>query len=400
MCLKSADTAPPYPNRPLLAGILGSSRRARLWELPDRFHCPVVGVCLSPKTLQRLIARVAQSPAPDNDYECHSLAVNACRTRGTLSELLQKALDARHSLAIARCRSLATPAALLAAWKAAVAKGDIAACFWALVTHPKVNSAVRELIYRDVHMIQHQAGASIQVDLQAFDALSRENATLVREMGRIQRRMSDFVQEKTAQVEQLGAELARRDQDVIRLTSELAELAAENRRLADARQLRAENQRLQAEVERLLRKRQAQAVARAAADDARDRVFPAAAAEAIPGAVPAPVPAAGPRAPQLEHKVVFVVGGRQGSFNEYRCTIEQTGARFLYHDGGLEHSLQTLENGLQAADYVICQTGCISHASYWKVKDFCKRTGKRCVYVENPGVSSLRQSIDRLAEAA
>lgn len=62
--------------------------------------------------------------------------------------------------------------------------------------------------------------------------------------------------------------------------------------------------------------------------------------------------------------------------------------------------MQTLESGLQAADYVICQTGCISHASYWKVKDFCKRTGKRCVFLDSPGVSALRQSIDRLTASA
>lgn len=36
----------------------------------------------------------------------------------------------------------------------------------------------------------------------------------------------------------------------------------------------------------------------------------------------------------------------------------------------------------QHADLVVYQTGCISHNAYWRVKDFCKCTGKRCVFVE------------------
>ena len=31
-----------------------------------------------------------------------------------------------------------------------------------------------------------------------------------------------------------------------------------------------------------------------------------------------------------------------------------------------------------AADWVICQTGCISHGGYWRDEDQCRRTGKSC----------------------
>ena len=43
-----------------------------------------------------------------------------------------------------------------------------------------------------------------------------------------------------------------------------------------------------------------------------------------------------------------------------------------------------LEASLQAADLVICQTGCMSHGDYWRVQDHCKRTGKLCVLVDQP----------------
>ncbi|MEG2900119.1 MAG: DUF2325 domain-containing protein [Massilia sp.] len=56
-----------------------------------------------------------------------------------------------------------------------------------------------------------------------------------------------------------------------------------------------------------------------------------------------------------------------------------------------------LEASLQAADLVICQTGCMSHSAYWRVKDHCKRHGKRCVFVDNPSVSSLARGLQEAA---
>ncbi|WP_068635568.1 DUF2325 domain-containing protein [Thauera butanivorans] len=47
---------------------------------------------------------------------------------------------------------------------------------------------------------------------------------------------------------------------------------------------------------------------------------------------------------------------------------------------------EALEASLRAADLVICQTGCLSHGDYWRVQDYCKRTNKTCVFVEQAGV--------------
>lgn len=46
------------------------------------------------------------------------------------------------------------------------------------------------------------------------------------------------------------------------------------------------------------------------------------------------------------------------------------------------HEQQLLEHSLQAADLVICQTGCISDGAFWRVQDHCKRTGKPCVLLD------------------
>ncbi len=42
------------------------------------------------------------------------------------------------------------------------------------------------------------------------------------------------------------------------------------------------------------------------------------------------------------------------------------------------------------------QTRCISHHAYWRVKDHCKRTGKRCIFIDNLSVSSLVRELQEL----
>ena len=55
-----------------------------------------------------------------------------------------------------------------------------------------------------------------------------------------------------------------------------------------------------------------------------------------------------------------------------------------------------LDANLAAADCVVCQTGCISHTAYWLVKDYCKKTGKRCVYLDKPSMSSYVAGLSAL----
>ena len=43
-----------------------------------------------------------------------------------------------------------------------------------------------------------------------------------------------------------------------------------------------------------------------------------------------------------------------------------------------------LHTSLAAADWVICQTGCISHDQYWRVQDHCRRTGTTCILMDQP----------------
>jgi hypothetical protein len=187
---------------------------------------------------------------------------------------------------------------------------------------------------------------------------------------------------------QLRAEAIGRDTALAALQDELQSLQAQapglKTRAELARRVQEQSERI-AGLERQLRAMQQQAETREL------RAAPAAApAEAV---VAVPVAAV---APVLGDRAVLCVGGRPASVPLYRHIVERSGGRFLHHDGGEEHGVQRLDATLSAADLVICQTGCVSHDAYWRVKEHCKRHGKRCVFIENPGSASLKRALAEL----
>ena len=69
------------------------------------------------------------------------------------------------------------------------------------------------------------------------------------------------------------------------------------------------------------------------------------------------------------------------------------GARFAFHDGGIEDSVHRLDQQLCTADVVVCQAGCLNHEAYRRVKGHCRRLDKPCLYVERPSLSLFARTL-------
>lgn len=373
-------------------------RRRKLWELAGHAHCPVVGVCLSFQALRRLAARVAPETAGFDDYALHSSSVQASRSRNKLSEAIQEELEQRHAGKVRQYRKLRSRAELEAAWHAAMAEGDVAPGLWAVLTHPACDPLLAESISQQMHMLQHQAGASLRLDIAHYHALQEENASLARTLAGAQQRCERTTQEKTAALEALQerfirqrGELIARETELAGLKAMLAELEA---KLADGGARRRLEQQLQYQEERN---------AHLCLENARlNREL-----ERHEGRIIEIVPVAETSADEadcahacsdgsLEGHRILCVGGRESAVQVYRKLVEEAGGEFLHHDGGVEDRFGRLDSALGAADLVICQTGCISHNAYWRVKDHCKRTGKRCAFVANPSGAGLARGLQRL----
>ena len=387
------------------------SRRRRLWELSHQCHCPVIGVCLPLEALRRIVNKALGGKALADDYEVHVGAVAECLHRNRLSEALHAELEQRYAMDVRRFKAAKTARELADLWSQTIRQGDVAGAFWAALVHPRCDAVMQEVLCRDMHMLQHQAGANARIDVARFTAVLDENAVLTRELGRAQERSTRLLAEKSAEITRLTTLHMRVQADNISKESHIAFL------IEDLAALRASNPALDAST-RLQKKMDQMAARQAELEElnAALRHKLAAAAKALetvnsdPPGAPRTVrpehaePRVSPVTLYLKQKTVLCVGGRTGNIANYRDLIERVGGRFAHHDGGLEDNHSVLDASLAAADLVICQTGCISHNAYWKVKDFCKRTGKRCVFVENPSTSSLvrglQQITDRCSETA
>jgi hypothetical protein len=381
------------------------SRRRRLWDLAHQCHCSVVGVCLPLETLKRLINKsLFNHKVLADDYELHLGAVAECSHRNRLSELMQTELDARYASEIQLFKAAKTTQAVAHLWASTMDTGNVAGAFWAALTHPRCESVLQEVLCRDMHMLQHQVGASARIDIAKFNALLNENAILARELAKVQARSTRHIAEKSSDIErlqlelmQLRAELLEKDCRIIFLSENIATLESATPDFAASERLQkivVEKKIRQSELEmqNIVLRQKLRATCKSL-----EVIQQVAAHAEKPRSAEQTKQHTAPITLHLKHKTVLCVGGRSGSIANYRDVIERVGGRFAHHDGGIEDRSNFLDASLAAADLVICQTGCISHNAYWKVKDFCKRTGKRCVFVENPSVSSLTRGLEQIS---
>ncbi|MBI5898841.1 MAG: DUF2325 domain-containing protein [Rhodocyclales bacterium] len=389
-CLCSPDEVP----------VARLGRRRKLWELPHAFHCALIGTCLPVPEMRRLAPHSGYDVSKMTDYSLHTVVVGYCEERSALSEAIQRFLDKRHAQAIARFTPAKAAADVACTWREALAAGeDIPGALWAAWTHPCTDDELGRQIHGDIHMLSHQVGAGVRADLRQLERHRNEALSLRQELDALRRAVED---ERRTHGAEIGA--LRRELETSR--ERAAQAAALERELAAAARERKEHAELQQRAAVFAARAEAldewnQANARRAARleiELREAREALAAAQAAGGTAPE----CGrdcPPGPALEGRCVLCVGGRSGLVEGYRKAVEQRGGRFLHHDGGQQEHLHRIDAAIANADAVVCQTGCVSHAAYWRMKEACKKLGKPCVFIQSPGVGSFARGLAALAEA-
>lgn len=372
------------------------TRRRKLWEVAHKCHCPIIGTCFDVQELRALMNKVMEFPRDTSDFVLHTTAVGICDNRSRLAELLHKQLEKRCAAEIRKLSQTRDTAELRLLWRAACRDGStIAGALWATWSHPACDSTLEHEVYGDIHMIQHQLGGSARVDHSALKRLRQEHAEQTQALADARDALNRLRQDNAREIQglmqrliDLQAESAGKDARLAALSGQLEQLQnslpdikdrqALARRAADAEALNvALTARSRALEEALNRERRRSALLETELQ--------------LHDHLAAPVESA--TVPDLGGKCVLCVGGRSGAIDAYRQVVERSGGRFLHHDGGLEESLHRIDSALAAADLVICQTGCISHNAYWRVKEQCKRTGKQCMFVKASGTSGFERAV-------
>lgn len=380
------------------------SRRQKLWELTHRYHCPVIGVCFKLGEIRELVLKVMTFPHRPTDYEVHCTAASECSSRTALSSLLHKMLEKKYALAIQRCKPLKTPEELALKWREALGGDDVPGMFWAVLTHPASSEEFRLQVYADIHMLQHQIGAGVRREQQAWAKLQEENAMLGRELSRMQQRVSETCNRYVEQIADLKAQLEAARSDAVQQEALAARYAAERDSLREQSSDANEMMRLMYRRQltegayNALKERHAALETDYSTVRGDVRRLEAELAQLIALKQTQTDEAEAEEAQHLSGRTVLCVGGRIDAIPHFRSLVQLRGGEFVHHDGGKEENIGRLEAVISAADAVICQTGCISHNAYWRVKEQCKRTGKPCTFVGNPSLSSFLQVLDAMRE--
>ena len=400
---------------PIPAAARSASRRRKLWELNHRQHCPVIGTCLPMDELRRLARRAGLDEKPIADYSLHVHAVGESQQRCDFAEIIQRALERRFAPVVARFAAQRDAAGLLALWRKTAAAGEVAGALWAALTHPACDEATDKAIYGEVHMLSHQVGGGHRADLKRLAALeidlARNLAESRRERERLLRRQNELEVELRRRDKQLSDALCAASEHAAarhRLEAQGDDLQRsrgaelEWRRRADAAERKLETQRgervdLQRRLDVAETELKELRIERQVAESALGELATFATVSACGTLSACSTCAAGPQAARLDGRCLLCIGGRENLVSHYRGLVEGLGGRFLHHDGGIEDNPKRLEATLASADAVVCQAGCISHAAYWKLKEYCKRHNKPCVYLKRAGVTSFARGVEMLA---
>ena len=184
-------------------------RRLRLHELEHGFHCSIVGTCLSPGTARQIIRRAKLTfDADAQDYRLHSVLVSEAAKPGIVSRLITKVLDDSFAGALRRVGATAGTQDLAALWDQFCEKGEIAAAYWAFLTHAHVPPDLRVRIFGEVHMLSHFMGGHNRAHAKALWLAERRAEQLAERLARSRRQAQDTQAERDRRIGELEAELA------------------------------------------------------------------------------------------------------------------------------------------------------------------------------------------------
>ncbi|MFN2354584.1 MAG: DUF2325 domain-containing protein [Desulfopila sp.] len=412
-----------------------AGKRSTVWQLSPALHCSIIGSCLSRTSLRRIAKKqIFGFTSVCSDYKIHQSLVKAVAERNEKSRALNKLLDAKYRTAIRQYATIVCVDDLYQQWKKDVADGDVAGAYWAVLTHPCMNSEMAGVIYGECHMLsfdtfgsRRRQGKKVEQLMQKITGMAKQTDKERDLRIRAEQQLKDQQQEKAL----LLAEQEKREQELASLrrwirslegrldveTSEGAERMYEHleeqqhhekKRMCVINSLEEQLRDKDKKVETLLERHEKyeqqiktlvhhferqneektllESTLLASSSDDQDRCQCSDSGGCnCPG-------------PDLCGKAVLYVGGQRKMIPRYKDLVEKHGGIFLHHDGGRETSRHVLSKMLGRADAVFCPVDCVSHEACKKVKKTCKRSSKPFVMMRSSGVSSLAKGLQAIIQ--
>lgn len=394
--------------------IFHPNKRVRLWELRDRYHCPIIGTCLSIDELEKFARRFDLACSQTDAFTLHVAIINKSSARNPLSKAIQKYLDDKYKTVVTHFNQAKSDAEVVTLWQTYLSRGNGASGMWASLTHKAVSEKTREMIYAEMHMYSHQVGAGQAVDLRKLNHLEQENTKLNEALELQQRRHAlakSKWQQKLNKATKALEDQQRQQLELEQVRKDLAKLESGKAITDMGKRLMAltyQNDKLQAAAQRV---NQLEKLLYAANDEitklTQEREALAEERDLLENLMQSMInntnnnilPAGDERQrdmPSSGHGCVLCVGGRIALLPQYRTLAHHLGFNLIHHDGGWDEAVSRLPELINRAHTVICPTDCVSHAAYYLLKRHCKRHQKTCLLYKGAGVSSFAKALTQL----
>lgn len=381
--------------------VTGPGPRLRLWQLKGGYHCAVLGTCLDLEQTRRILAR-GKVPGLSrlSDHEVHCVAIEAAKGRGPIAKMLHKALDRAHAAVVKRYSRIEDAEALREAWRKDAAEASVEGAFWAVMSHPLTDDALRSEAFGAVHMMSHQVGHARRRELERArahaEAVVKLEARLVAERERYEEREAT-----------LAAELQSAERRIDELTRALEDARAKRAEHIEAQLEAAEAARLRSEEDRQVAQRKldrARArIQRLEAQLAERPEAPRAARPALSQVVSNEEPCLVCEDPcedcDLRGGTILYVGGERSMLPHLRRRVADAGGELLHHDGGREDKLGALRRLCARADAVMCPVDRVGHAAIDHVKRACSSGRKTFLPLRRASIDAFEEGLRALAEA-
>ncbi len=411
--------------------------RRKIWEIDSCYKCALIGTCLSRAELNKLSREaIYEVPRQFDDYQRHVHFIKISDRNDTAAKALHKYLEKKYRAESKKYLKAESEEEIVALWEADLAAGRIDSAWWNISVHATASESLVARCYGQLHMISHDCTNSTYRDRQVLAALRSKIEMLEEVVGserqyfrqekrRLQQENSELQRKAAADIRH--AEEHRRQQtELQQLRDEIGRLrqqqrSGEEQQLIDA--LRQANNNLYGRIDELtgevellreelnraaglmtelqqvrgqMEQREGEQVREIASLEAM--LFRHIAAEQDPCAYCADQNTGNCPGLNLCGKTVLYVGGLHKMVPHYRQLVEQSGGRFMHHDGGKEASRNTLPKLLSTADAVLCPIDCVSHDACNCVKKICKRYQKPLVFMRSSGLSSLAKGLGEIVQ--
>jgi len=387
-----------------------SSKRKKIWQLEEPFHCSIIGTCITLIELRKLSKKFKLNfKSTASDYDLHHVFVHIVNDGSYPAVKLQKFLDKKFLKNIRDLNSVDSEQALKNHWQTSLSSGDVAGDYWAIATHPLTSIQLRDEIYADIHMLSHIAGASIRMDMEAFKHLKNAHRDLTIRYKELQASTQKRLNEKSTAISKLTDKLKQANNIEIRYQKLKEKMnhpvtpnkqentidklnnkcvmemryrkQAENDLKQAMEHLHSMEQRLkfyQQECKSLQTLLDHQSIDSCNNHCAVSQLF-------------------GGDIIDLCGQCILYVGGRNNLCSHFRTLVEKANGEFIHHDGGREEGPAKLNSTLSRADIVVCPLDCISHKAIHLIKKHCEINTKPLAYMPRASMSAFTKALSDVA---